>query len=126
MMTMRAVALSALALFVGMVGCGGPLAPSATLVGTVVRGPIQPVCQITVPCEAPFSGGFTAQQGGRVAASFRSDSQGHFDVQLAAGNYVVVPDADAPMMSPKTQAKDVVVGATGPTTVVLHFDTGIR
>jgi hypothetical protein len=91
-----------------------------------MRGPIQPVCQITAPCEAPFSAGFTAQQGGRVVASFRSDSQGHFEVQLAAGNYVVVPDADAPMMSPKTQAKDVVVGAGGPTTVVLHFDTGIR
>jgi hypothetical protein len=40
--------------------------------------------------------------------------------------YVIVPDADAPLLSPKAQAKDVVVGAGGPTTVILHFDTGIR
>jgi hypothetical protein len=125
-MNYRTMALSALALFLGTAGCGGPAAPSATLVGTVVRGPVQPVCQITVPCDAPFSAGFTAQQRDRVVASFRSDSQGHFEVQLAPGMYAVVPDLDAPIMSPKAQAKDVIVGSSGPTTVLLHFDTGIR
>jgi hypothetical protein len=40
--------------------------------------------------------------------------------------YMVVPNADAPLLSPKTQAKEVVVGSSGPTTVLLHFDTGIR
>jgi hypothetical protein len=40
--------------------------------------------------------------------------------------YTVVPDADAPVMSPGVQSKDVVVGSAGTTTVLLHFDTGIR
>ena len=116
-----------LALLCGTTSCGAPGAPSnTTLVGTVTRGPIQPVCQITVSCDAPFSAGFTVQQGSRVAASFRSDAQGHFDVPLAPGMYVLIPNADAPMISPRAQAKDVVVGPRGPTMVLLHFDTGIR
>ena len=127
MTPMRTMSLLALALLCGTAGCAAPTAPSdTTLVGTVVRGPVQPVCQIAVPCDAPFSAGFTAQQGDRVVAAFRSDSQGHFEVRLAAGMYLVVPNPDAPMISPRAQAKDVVVGASGPTTVVLHFDTGIR
>ena len=55
----------------------------------VVRGPVQPVCQVGVPCDAPFSASFTVQQGGRVVASFRSDSQGHFESRLPPGR---VPD----------------------------------
>jgi hypothetical protein len=96
------------------------------LAGIVVRGPVQPVCQVDVLCDAPFSAGFTVQEGSRVVASFRSDSQGHFEVPLARGTYAVVPDPDAPIILPKTQAKEVVVGPGGLTNVVLHFDTGIR
>ncbi len=125
--SVRTASLFTLALFCGATGCGTPAAPSETaLVGTVVRGPVQPVCQLAVPCDAPFSAGFTVRQGDRVVAAFRSDSQGHFEVLLAPGMYVVVPNADAPIISPRAQAKDVVVGPTGPTTVLLHFDTGIR
>jgi hypothetical protein len=124
---MRAVFVLTVALFCGTAGCGAPAAPSGTaLVGTVMRGPVQPVCQSGVPCDSPFSAGFTVQQGERVVASFRSDAQGHFEVLLAPGKYVVVPNTDAPLMSPRAQAKDVMVGPSGPTTVVLHFDTGIR
>jgi hypothetical protein len=124
---MRTASLFTLALSCWTVGCGAPTAPSdAALVGTVVRGPVQPVCQIEVPCDAPFSASFTVQQGGRLIASFRSDSAGHFDVRLARGTYVIVPGADAPIISPKTQTKEVVVGVLGVTTVLLHFDTGIR
>lgn len=124
---MRITSLFTLALVCGTSGCGAPAAPTDTaLVGTVVRGPIQPVCQIAVPCDAPFSGRFTVQQGDRVVAAFRSDSQGQFEVQLAPGKYVVVPDSDAPIISPSAQVKDVIVRSAGPTSVVLHFDTGIR
>jgi hypothetical protein len=124
---MRIASLSVLALVCWTVGCGAPTAPSDTgLVGTVVRGPIQPVCQVDVPCDAPFSANFTMQQGDRVVATFRSDTQGHFDVRVAPGMYIVVASADAPIISPKTQTKEVVVGSTGLTTVQLHFETGIR
>ena len=124
---MRTPFLLVVALVCGTASCGAPTAPSDTgLVGTVVRGPVQPVCQVNVPCDAPFSASFTVRQGDRVVATFHSDSLGHFDVRLAGGTYVVVPSSDAPIISPTAQAKDVVVGPIGLTTVLLHFDTGIR
>jgi hypothetical protein len=124
---MRAASSLIVALSCWTASCGGPTAPSdSALVGTVVRGPIRPVCQVEVSCDAPFSASFTVQQGDRVVATFRSDSQGHFEVRLARGMYVVVPGPDAPIILPRTQAKEVEVGSNGPTTVLLHFDTGIR
>jgi len=108
--------------------CSGT-APSPTtgLTGVVVRGPITPVCRVDVACDAPFSAGFTVQRAGRQVAQFQSDSAGQFTVYLQPGTYSVVPNADAPLISPTSQAKQVTVGDTGPLTVVrLTFDTGIR
>jgi hypothetical protein len=107
--------------------CGSPTAPTNTgLAGTVYRGPVAPVCVLSQPCEAPFKAGFTVQRGTTRIATFQSDEQGHFEVRLSPGSYVIVPDADAPIISPKSQTKDVTAGATGLTMVDLHFDTGIR
>ena len=108
--------------------CSQPTAPTATsgLSGLVVRGPITPVCRVGVPCDAPFSAEFTAEQNGRAIASFRSGDDGRFSVSLAAGVYRIVPAADAPLMFPKSQAKTVEVKPAVFTEVRLEFDTGIR
>jgi hypothetical protein len=79
-----------------------------------------------VPCDAPFSASFTVERGNQVIATFRSDALGRFEVVVAPGSYRVVPGADAPIISPRSQAKDVSVGPSGTTTVTLQFDTGIR
>jgi hypothetical protein len=124
---MRAASLPVLILACFLTGCGAPTGPSNTgLVGTVTRGPIRPVCQADLPCDEPFGASFSVQQGSRVVASFRSDSQGHFESRLPPGIYLVVPGSDAPIMSPTAQAKQVEVGSKGLTTVLLQFDTGIR
>jgi len=108
-------------------GCGTPTAPSDTvLTGTVMRGPVQPVCRVDVPCDAPFSATFTVEQRDRVVATFLSDSNGRFEVRLPPGSYLVIPSATAPIISPRAQAKEVIVGPNGPTMVTLRFDTGIR
>jgi hypothetical protein len=106
----------------------GPTAPSPTtgLTGTVERGPITPVCFLDRPCNAPFSAGFTVQRNGERVAQFRSDEAGQFTVMLEPGMYRIVPNADAPMIAPMSQVKQVTVGDTGLTTVHLMFDTGIR
>ena len=106
----------------------GATAPSPTtgLTGTVVRGPITPVCRIDVPCEASFSAGFTVQRAGREVARFQSDAEGQFTVRLDAGTYSVVPDRNAPLIAPTSQSRTVTVGDTGLTAVRLTFDTGIR
>ena len=117
-------------LFVAAVGGGAcdTAGPSQTtgLTGTVVRGPVTPVCRIEVPCDAPFSARFSVERAGRRVAAFQSDTAGAFTVWIDPGAYAVVPGADAPLLSPGSQAKRVMVGENGLTTVRLMFDTGIR
>ena len=124
----RGVAVWALAGIMAVWACGST-APSPTtgLSGAVVRGPVTPVCRIDVSCDAPFSAGFTVRRAGRQVAQFQSDAMGQFTVFLEPGPYTVVPNADAPLMSPASQAKSVSVEDTRTLTVVrLTFDTGIR
>src|SRR5262249_11760617 len=111
-----------------LAGCGGPTTATVTtgLTGTVVRGPVTPVCTVNVPCSAPFSAGFTAMRNGAGIAHFRSDADGHFTVLLPVATYQVVPDADAPIIAPTSQVKTVAVASSGLTTVTLEFDTGLR
>ena len=121
----RSVLVCLAAIGASACGAAGP-SPMTGLTGTVVRGPITPVCRLDVPCDAPFSAGFSVQRGGRRVTGFRSDAAGQFTVLLDPGAYSVVPDADAPLIAPGSQSKAVTVGDTGLTTVRLTFDTGIR
>jgi hypothetical protein len=101
--------------------------PVTGLTGVVIRGPVTPVCRVDVPCDAPFAASFTVQQSGRTVAQFQSDASGQFTVFLRPGNYIVVPSADAPIISPGGQGKQVTVTDSGMlTTIRLMFDTGIR
>ena len=108
--------------------CDQPVSPTDTtgLTGVAVRGPITPVCQIQLPCDAPFSAEFTVEQNGRRITEFRSDADGRFTVMLPSGAYRIVPQAAAPIISPLSQAKMVEVLPGGLTEVRLAFDTGIR
>lgn len=108
--------------------CEQPLSPTVTtgLTGTVVRGPITPVCRIETSCDAPFSAEFSVEQNNRRVQRFRSDADGHFLVMLAPGVYRIIPDARAPIFSPQSQARTVEVLRVGLTEVRLEFDTGIR
>ncbi len=96
------------------------------LQGTVLRGPITPVCMPDRPCDAPFSARFHVLQSAREVAQFTSDDWGRLAVALPPGQYTIVPDAAAPIMSPSSQARGVTVSAEGVTSVRLEFDTGIR
>jgi hypothetical protein len=108
--------------------CGHAVSPTPTtgLTGVVVRGPIVPVCQVSEPCDAPFSAGFTVHQDGRRVAQFQSDAAGRFTIWLRPGTYSVIPNPDAPLIAPTSQVKTVEVRDTGLTDVRLEFDTGIR
>lgn len=122
---MKAIGLG-LCLVINLSACMSAL-PTTGLEGKVLRGPIQPVCQIGQPCDdAPFSADFLVQQNNSIVATFKSAEDGSFQVRLKPGNYTVVPGNDAPLMQPSLQAKPVEVGPVGLTKVELHFDTGIR
>lgn len=117
---------------VGMAGAGsaacGGLSTSAEveLVGRVLRGPITPVCVEGQPCDAPFSANFLVFRGGRLVTGFQSAADGRFRLTLAPGLYLIRPRADAPLLSPEAQSREVRVEAQPVTEVELHFDTGIR
>ncbi len=97
------------------------------LIGIVTRGPTEPVCRPSVPCDAPFSAGFTVTRNGVPVSSFRSGADGRFRVALpAGGTYLVVPGPDAPLPAPGSQAREVAVRAGQMNEVALQFDTGIR
>lgn len=117
------------AVSIGMMAACSSTAPSPStgLTGVVVRGPVTPVCRVDVPCDAPFSATFNIERNGRRVTQFQSDTAGQFTVFLAPGTYTVVPNSDAPVISPSSQTKSVTVADNGMLTVVrLTFDTGIR
>jgi hypothetical protein len=127
--------LTALGLLALSLGCGATESPGnlgdsqlerTGLEGVVRRGPIQPVCRVNEPCDAPFSARFEVRQGERLVADFRSDSAGRFRIYLAPGTYTLVPDAAAPLLGARGQTKEVTVGSPGLTHLDLDFDTGIR
>ena len=124
--TLVVVAVAAAVLTTAGCGAGTPPTPTTGLTGTVERGPVTPVCNVNLPCNAPFSAGFTVTTNGAVVAHFRSDGAGHFTVMVPPAVYQVIPDADAPLLAPTSQVKTVSVQGAGLTSVTLEFDTGLR
>lgn len=95
--------------------------------GHVFRGPTIVACDPYAPCmNAGFSVGFTVLQNDQQVARFRSGADGAFSVEVPIGKVTIVPDADAPILSPKAQQKRIEVPSDGLSEVVLRFDTGIR
>ncbi|HEX4600887.1 MAG TPA: hypothetical protein VH116_05790 [Gemmatimonadales bacterium] len=121
-------------LVLALLACrGGPAGPTPVsetlrgtgLTGSVLRGPVTPVCVVTRPCDAPFSAAFHVSADTREVAQFASDATGRFSVALPPGTYTVVPDSTAPVF-PRFQSRVVTVQPEGVTAVTLEFDTGIR
>ena len=115
--------------YAGNVFSPGPMffvRPQTTgLKGIVTRGPVTPVCQVGVPCDAPFAAPFSVLAGQVVVARFSSDAAGFYEVLLAPGSYEVVADSTAPVW-PRGQPHPVTVEPLGLTHLDLQFDTGIR
>ena len=125
-MTVSSIVLCGMALLAGCRGASELALSENGIEGVVRRRPITPACMVNVPCDAPFSATFVVRDERHVVAQFRSDANGQFLVMLPAGNYVVTPDASAPLLGAAQQSRAVVVGAVGVTHVELNFDTGIR
>ena len=97
--------------------------------GQVLQGPMcgGPV-SVDDPCpDQPFSAVFHVldDQGNRVAR-FLTDEQGNFHIGLLPGEYTIVPDESALLMSPGAQKREVAVREGEFVRVTLTFDTGMR
>lgn len=116
-----------------LIACGSdkensmaPAEVKASLIGQVFRGPIEPVSVPGNPNAETFAATFHLLSEDVEVLVFRTGSNGNFRLDIAPGDYVVVPDEDAPILFPQTQTKEITVPEGTVLTVRLDFDTGIR
>lgn len=91
--------------------------------GTVVRGPISPVCRDNVPCDAPAPGVALTFVRAGVARATRTDANGRYRIALPAGIYALRPTAAQLGQTSPTKVR-VRVGRFD--RVDFTIDTGIR
>ena len=117
-----------LIVFFGFIACENNTAEITTgLEGVVYRGPINPVEMEGQVNVLPFSALFHVYSPkNKLITSFFSNAAGEYSVMLAPGNYKIIPDKSAPIMSAATQVKEITVNPFGITNMDLYFDTGIR
>lgn len=97
------------------------------LEGRTYRGPINPVALEGVPNDEPFSSEFNIyDMSDKLVASFTSDSDGKYFIELGAGKYLVVPDESSPLLMPGQQSEEFIVIKNQITKKDFYFDTGIR
>ena len=72
-------------------GCGSAGGATATgLKGKVMRGPTQPVCRVSEPCEEPARGvKLVFYRSGKVVARATTNQKGWYRVTLRPGRYAV-------------------------------------
>lgn len=89
----RLSAVFVVALLAGV--CASAAAPAreqalrSGLTGVVMRGPITPVCQEGVPCEAPARVTLVFSRPGHQAARVRTCADGSYRIRLLPGRYAV-------------------------------------
>jgi len=109
---------------------GPSSATGSGLYGTVHKGPIRPVCQLGVPCDAPaqltlvFSS-MASSPTSRQPVRVRTDKLGRYRIALPAGYYQVRSTVKIGVTTlPKPHAVHVRAGHWDK--IAFFFDTGIR
>jgi hypothetical protein len=116
-----------LALFVALAfGCGSAGGVTATgLRGKVMRGPTQPVCHVSEPCEAPARGvRLVFYRSGKVVGRATTNQKGWYRVTLRPGRYTV--GTQNPRVSRNLSPKTATVPTSTVRRVDFDIDTGIR
>ena len=119
--TLGIALLGALAL-----GCGSAGGGTATgLKGKVMRGPTQPVCRISEPCEEPARGvKLVFSRAGKVVARATTDNKGWYRVTLRPGRYAVT--TQNPRVGRSLTPRNATVSKDRVKRVDFDIDTGIR
>ena len=117
----------------GDVEAAPPVEPAAQrqssgIRGKVLRGPLAGGPLVgDQPDEAPFRATFIVTDGdGNEVGRFQSDDDGSFELALAPGDYVIVPEASAPVFRPEQQQQAVTVPEGEMVELTLRYDTGMR
>ncbi len=111
---------------------GTVAAISSGIYGQVTIGPTCPVVRVGEDegscADKPYPATLVvkSQDGSNVVAEVRSGSDGQFKLDLAPGEYLVVPLLSPGHLLPSTQPQPVTVTADTYTKVDIGYDTGIR
>ena len=94
--------------------------------GQVLLGPMCPVVQQGQECpDQPYQATLTvASRNGVQIAQFQSDAQGHFQVSLVPGEYILHPES--PNGLPFAGDQSFMVETGSYTQITVHYDSGIR
>ncbi len=105
---------------------GPSSATGSGLYGAVRKGPVKPVCQIGVPCDAPVAKTMLVfSKAGQTVARVRSTTAGTYRIALAPGYYDVRATVKIGLTKlPRPHAIHVRAGHWDK--INLFFDTGIR
>jgi hypothetical protein len=126
------VAVAALLAACGVAPDGGPTstpaAPSGVR-GSVLLGPTCPVGEPgstdPIACLTPYAAQLVVLDGANeVVGRVASGSDGHFELELPPGDYIITPLGGDPY--PMAQPVPVVVPVGGWVEVQINYDTGIR
>jgi hypothetical protein len=100
-------------------------APGSGLFGVVTAGPIKPVCQAGIPCDAPVRVKLVFSRNGTVVARAQTTAKGRYRIALAPGYYDVRSLRKLGISRvPRPHAVHVRSGHWD--RIDLRFDTGIR
>ena len=116
--------LAAATLAAGIVVATSASATGSGLYGVVLRGPIQPVCVVGDPCEAPAQVTLVFSRTSIVVARTRSNAKGRFTIALRPGRYTVRTTERFFGRIPRPLAVTVPTGRYA--RVTFRIDTGIR
>lgn len=108
-----------------------PSASSTTLAGQVLIGPVCPVVRVGQAdqcADRPYPGSLSIRTaaGDQEVAQLTADPQGGFAIDLAAGTYQVVPLSPPGRILPRGQPQTVTLDDGVTTSILVHYDSGIR
>jgi len=122
---MRSSRTLAVIVLILTVAAGASAASSSSgLRGTVLRGPIMPVCREGVPCDAPAPGLVLAFSRAGVVRKTRTDAKGAYRIALPPGAYSVTTSLRLFGRTPRPARVRVRAGHWD--RIVFSVDTGIR
>lgn len=117
-------AILVMAVGLALAASASAAAPSSGLHGTVLRGPITPVCKVGVPCDAPAAGVTLTFSRAGVVRQTKTDQQGAYRIALPPGAYSVRTSSKPFGATPRPARVHVRAGHSD--RIVFRIDTGIR
>lgn len=125
-MAMRVWVVIGLVAVLGAVGADASPTPSPNVRGTLMRGPVVPVCVEGKACDAPAPGvALVFSRDGAIVKRVTTGLGGRFALRLRAGVYDV-RTLRTPSLGNVLRPTRFRVPRLGVATLRLHLDSGIR